>query len=313
MASGQINGSAFLATDTDKTNGILIPTVVQMSRDMLDYWLNMTCLYDPYWTPTDDKVTLPICMFHVKKETITRTVETSKKRVILYEPRNDNALDPKDATKIRSGVMQTIVDNAVKQPVTYQLEVIVPFLPTGRYITDGINAFRDIGSGIGQIVGGDGYETVRYWESVLAGTHSILKLAEQTINTSNRLPMPDTDGASYINMNSLEAMADSCRVLCMKRWTGFDYKYAMITGMVPDKQPTEDDVFRATITLQEMPVLEMFIPKEKRINKSKRNWSIVPTMLVQGAASEVLMKMTMVEKETGINSAKVFDRLMGKV
>jgi len=57
MMSGgaQINGGAMLATDNDKANGILIPTVLQMTKDALAFWTNMICLYDPYWTPEEGK------------------------------------------------------------------------------------------------------------------------------------------------------------------------------------------------------------------------------------------------------------------
>jgi len=73
---GQVNGSAFYgATKDDLSKGILIPTVLQMTKDAVAFWTHMTCLYDPYWTPENGKITLPICMFSVKKIVPTRTVE----------------------------------------------------------------------------------------------------------------------------------------------------------------------------------------------------------------------------------------------
>jgi hypothetical protein len=75
MAGGPINGSL---------TGVVIPTILQMATDALNYFTSMTCLYDRYWSPDPNKITLPICTFHVKKIVPTFTTETSKRRVIMY-------------------------------------------------------------------------------------------------------------------------------------------------------------------------------------------------------------------------------------
>jgi hypothetical protein len=56
-----------------------------MSTDALEYWNSLTCFYDRYWTPEPDKVTLPICTFSVTDISPVYSVETSKKRVLVYE------------------------------------------------------------------------------------------------------------------------------------------------------------------------------------------------------------------------------------
>jgi len=132
---------------------VIIPTLLQMSTDLMEYWTRLTCLYDRYWTADPDKVTLPICMFHVKKITPTRQVETSKKRVILYEAKDTTATAMADTARLP--VMQTIIDNSVRQPVTYNMEIIVPFQPIGRYITDGIKFLTDIMTSFTNMFGSD--------------------------------------------------------------------------------------------------------------------------------------------------------------
>ena len=287
MAGGPINGG-YNAADERNPNSILIPTMVQMSTDIMDYWMNMTCLYDPYHTVDGDKVTLPICMFHVKKIVPTRTIEVSKQRVILYEPQNDG----KDhRNTLRTGVMQTIVDNAVKQPTTYNMEIIVPFQPIGKYYSMGVRFIRDIISGIGEFAGA----VNRDWESWFAGATAITSLANQIAVPVSKLA--GMDGSAYININSLEAMADSCRMLCMKMWTGFDYKFVMITGMSYDKQPNEDDVVRATLNLQEMPVLEIFKNTHRSIDSSRKNWAAKALGATYNTLLEPLTGMTGVKKQ----------------
>jgi hypothetical protein len=58
------------------------------------------------------------------------------------------------------------------------------------------------------------------------------------------------ENVAQMNKNSLEAMAESARVLTMKMWTGWHYKYVVITGLTIEKSPVEDSVFRATLQLQ---------------------------------------------------------------
>jgi hypothetical protein len=97
-------------------------------------------------------------------------------------------------------------------------------------------------------------------------------------------------------MNSLEAMADSCRTLCMKMWTGHDYKFVMITGMTYDKDPKEDGVFRASLSLQEVPVLEVTKPKAPKPPDIKRNWAVTAITATQGALISPLVALTGVKK-----------------
>jgi hypothetical protein len=55
-------------------------------------------------------------------------------------------------------------------------------------------------------------------------------------------------------------MAESGHILRMKLWTGYNYKYVMLTGLTTDKRPTEDDVFRVSMALREIPVLNVTKP-----------------------------------------------------
>jgi len=306
--AGLLPGGAAAASAAGRKNnpnepvnctGIIVPTVLQMAADVLNYWTSVTCLYDRYWEASADKVTLPVCMFHVKKITPAYTVETSKKRVILYEPQQDGKFDTaKAADQMRRGIMQTVVDNAVKQPTTYNMEVIVPFQPIGRYVSEGVKTVTDMVTAIADLFGSSlpgGFAD--WWEGVFSSVFSFVKTAGQAADFAGKLP--DMNGVSYINVNSLEAMAESCRTLCMKMWTGFEYKYVMITGMTHDKQPAEDDVFRATLTLQEMPVLAISRPDNPEASEIKRNWAVTAISATQGALVSPLIAWTRVKEKAG--------------
>jgi hypothetical protein len=278
--------------DPANFTGIIIPTVLQTAADVLNYWTSLTCLYDRYWTADPDKVTLPVCMFHVTKIQPVYTVETSKKRVILYEPQGDENLTAKQmADQLRENVMRSVIENSVKQPTTYTVEAIVPFQPVGRYITEGIKTVSDMIAGFSDLLGGSGFSNI--WEGILSSVFSFMKTANTAVEFAGKLP--GMDGVSYINMNSLEAMAESCRTLCMKMWTGYNYKFVQITNMTPSKDGKEDDVFRVTMTLQEKPVLAVSKPRNKTKHEVNKNWAVTAISAMQSAAVAPLIALTNVK------------------
>jgi hypothetical protein len=131
MAGGMLNSR--VAEKEGDPVGIMVPTVLNISRDELAYWQNITYLYNRDWYIEQDRVTLPFCFFHIMKMSEDWQNETSKKRVILYEPASEKDSGEDASNPVRVGVMQTIVDNIVLQPKTYRIEAIVPFQPVGRY------------------------------------------------------------------------------------------------------------------------------------------------------------------------------------
>jgi hypothetical protein len=280
------------AVEPDVT-GIIVPTVLQISSDILAWFTSMTCLYDRYWREEQERVTLPIAMFHVKKISEVWQTETSKKRVIMYEPPSSKPADNKLSDGLRTGVMQTVVDNIVRQPKTYQMEIIVPSQPVGRYIGEGIESSLAVINGIMGLFGDDVKGVADIVSSVFSAGSAILSMVRTAAEMAGKLP--NRDGVSFINKNSLEAMADSSRILTMKMWTGYEYKYVAITGMTLDKQPQEDDVFRGTLQLQEMPILTMTVPDKKKSFDIDRNWAASAVLTVYRALSRPLVWITQVE------------------
>jgi hypothetical protein len=290
MPGGPINGSG------DGANGIIIPTTMQIPADVLSYWTSLTCLYDRYWTAEDGIVTLPIALFHVKKISTVISKEVSKKRVILYEPGKE--LDPQDASDpLREGVMQTIVDNIVRQPKQYNLEIIIPFQPIGRYVAEGVKTVSDMVSGFASLFGPEDSAFIQAWEGSFAAITSVVEAAGKIADLAGKLP--GMDGVSYINLNSLEAMADAERTVCMKMWTGYDYKFVTITGFSYEKNPLEDGVFRGTLQLQEVPVMQITKPSSTKPNEINRNWAVAAISAVQGTLVAPLLVITNVKDAAG--------------
>jgi hypothetical protein len=310
VASGA-SGAIGSAADDRTYTGIIVPTMLQMASDALSYWTSLTCLYDRYWVAEDETVTLPVAMFHVKKISTTITKEVSKKRVILFEPEgNLTAADMADP--IREGVIQTVVDNIVRNPKQYDLEVIIPFQPVGRYVAEGVKTIPDMVSGFSGLLGGDtpgGFTD--WWEGIFSSVFALVKTANTAAEFTGKLP--DMDGVSYINMNSLEAMADSERVLCMKMWTGYDYKFVTVTNFRHEKNPQENNVFRGTLQLQEIPVLQITRPSSMQSNVVNRNWAVKAVAAVQGALTRPLLWLTQIEEAANATNTggQVIKQMLG--
>jgi hypothetical protein len=287
--------------------GIVVPTTLQLAADTVNWFTSLTCLYDRYWEPTSDVVTLPIAFMHMTKFSKVITKETSKKRVILYEPSRE-LVPVSMEERMREGAMQTIVDNVVKQPNQYNIEAIVPFQPIGRYFTEGFSTLNNLLSFSAELVGNTmrGNSPSSNWDvslndavmAVLTGVQGALKLANSAVNTMGQYS--GMNGMNQINKNSLDRMAESPRVLCMKTWNGYEYKFVEITQYTDDKRPTEDDVYRVSMQAQEMPILQVTKPEVLPVSVPQNN---IAVRLVTWAFNKItapLMELTRVKEAAGV-------------
>jgi hypothetical protein len=271
-----------------------VPTILQLSADALSYWTSMTCLYDPYWSATE-KMTLPVCMFHVTSVVETWSNDISRKRVILYEEPGSVA----DMSKpLRKSAVETIADNIVKNPKTYAIEAVAPYAPVGRYVSDGVKGFAETLLFLAEVASSDPSHRdaiIGAVDAAMGAVKGMLGAAEKTLNVVNSFT---EGGAGTLNKNSLEAMADSGRTLCMKMWTGYDYKYVAITGLAIHKKPTEDDVFRVAMQLSEVPVLSVTEPTDLQdAGRPSRTATERVIGAMHGALAEPIIGMTGVRAE----------------
>jgi hypothetical protein len=295
--SGIVNGSGLYGKEALEQNPaatIIVPTMLQMASDALDSFTHITCFYNKYWYDRADMMTLPICFFHVNKIREVMSMTTSEQRLILYEPQKREQLSASElADPVRQGAMQTIVDNVVKQPKTYEMEVTLPFLPVSQQFVRTGNDLIQVIAGFIDVFGGD--STV--YTNIFAGVTAVFKTVQQMADVITKFP--DTDDAVFLNRNSLEAMFDSQKVVCMKMWSGYQYKYVLITGCTIEKRPAEDGVFRATLQLKELPVLTITPPNAGAPAKINRNWAATAVRAMQGTLTWPMYKLTGVQKEAG--------------
>jgi hypothetical protein len=260
MTGGFINGGG-----EDKESGaVLVRTVLNIERDLMQYWQGTTCLFNKWWFPEPDRKTLPFCTFHITSYSETQSATKSTKRVILYEPPEEERGAAADITDVfRPGVMQTIADNIVIQPKTYKMSVVVPFMPFGSFAKMGAAAVESeqIMSLFSEVLDESSQLLVaQRMEPLLAQTRSVRGALEDSVLARQESESGLTELISperMINKNSLDAMFESGKLLAFKTWMGTECKYVVIDEVSAEKRGLEDDVWRVSLSLSEMPVLSL--------------------------------------------------------
>jgi hypothetical protein len=300
--------SSFFAERSSGNNkAIILPTVLRVTTEEIQYWTNITCFYDKNWQFDPTLSTVPISFMHITSVTEIISAQGAEKRVILYEA-------PESSTKagfapVRShpsseNNLRVIMDNVIVQPKQYQMEVIIPDSLIGPFHKQGLARLEALISHVSQTLNDS-------WALKLIG--STLRYVQVAIGVvekvSNMIDLLQ-GGSSYassaqiatINKNSLQAMASRGHVILFKKWTGFDYSYGIITKVDISKKPSEDGVYRGSITFQETPIL----------NISQKNVSHVIGGAITTNAARVVnlalafpfLKLTGVMEEAGAPGSK---------
>jgi hypothetical protein len=282
--NGGVPGYIKLGDNVRELSGILIPTLIQTSADLLEYISSLTCLYDVNWVPEFGRVTLPISMFHVTGIHEIGKTNVSTKRVILYEPQSSDSAAVQ-ANQVRPSVLRAITDNAVRDPKQYTLDIVLPFSPVDR----SMESFAGMVGGALTIFSSMlGLDTFSDYVSQYLGTayQYSVGLVNDALQILNQLP--SSNDFAYLNKNSLDSMWEKTHFLVMKMWTGLDYKFVLITDIDISKKPTEDDVFRGSLRVQEMPVL--------CVNKPSGSTTASIPNPVEAPLSGILAKVTGVDQ-----------------
>lgn len=271
-AGGPINGSGFYGKNALKSNPaatIIVPTVVQMASDTLQMFSGLTCLYNKNWFNRQDMVSLPLAFFYIKDIEEVLSLELSTKRIMIYDPQlaTEDATAAALASKLRPGVQEVVADNSVIKPKTYQLQIVLPFKLGAGLLTRQFNDLTSMFDAFGEIFSGK--TTIQPY---FAAAQGAISLGNTALTAMAKLP-GGSSSATYINKNSLEAMFLSQNIVTFKMWTGYDYKYVMITDLQFKKMGAEDDVFRATMRLTEVPVLTINPANNVQVSGFDRGWA----------------------------------------
>lgn len=247
-----------IASSADKENGSPLTFITGLKYDtnVVKALNNLTFLYDPNWEYESQNPTYPIAFFYVKKQTEDMASETSQKPMLFYNTEGD------DTDGVKAGLMNIVADNIIIKPKVYKLDVLVPmnmdtFFSGGYFNINNVvntNAFM-FSSGANQ-----GNKQLPSVMNIASKTMGILRtlftaLYGTEISASSIFTML-CQQQDY-NKNSIEYMWRNRRILKLKMWTGWQFKYLVIQNFEVTKDGENGSFFEGTLTCQEMPIITL--------------------------------------------------------
>lgn len=241
-------------------NSMRFITGIEYSKSALMALNSITFIFDPNWeVGNSDVPTFPVCFFQVKNIHEVMEADISQKTALFY---NDNSM--LSSSGLKGAMTNVVADNIVIKPKQYKMDIIIPFdilkVLTSQY---GVTSFSSVAN---TIVSGSGrsdllFNKFQSYANMVTPVYTILENLIKSLLISNNLNVNLKDfinnvmGTPDYNKNSLEAMWLNRGILKMKMWNGWRYKYVAITGLDISKEPTEKDVYEASLTVQEVPIL----------------------------------------------------------
>lgn len=242
-------------------NPVTVITGVRYGADVVQTFNNMTFMYDPNWEYEAGNPTYPISFFFVKSMTESMTSDISAKPLLFYNSASEN----NDGTK--SGLLNIISDNIVTKPKIYKLDVIIPanenLFQNARLNSQGNNVMSMIGASFSS--GREGSQVMNVASTIMS---YVTMLTSQTQNILDALLTGLYGSAISVtsilnallsqqdyNKASLEYMWRNRRILKLKMWNGWKFKYLVIQNLEVTKTGELGDYYEATLICQEVPIL----------------------------------------------------------
>lgn len=242
---------------SDETYPLLIQTMLRVEENVFKRLNNIVYLYDPSWVLSSDPDladTLPFAIFYVVNEEVRQTQSVSKKRLILY----NSTASEKDNADFTRGVISVVADNVVNEPTVHRLECIVPFNPLTVMLDGTVSSASTVLDYASASTGGVLKDTVNVIKAVLDSAVFVSNSLTSVLNW-----LPTEKGSDFnllktaqdVNRKSILAMARRRAFVVYKAWQDWQVKSVVITDATFKKEGTEDNVFRASLELQELPIL----------------------------------------------------------
>ena len=272
-------------------------TGVQYAKSMLKALNSITFIFDPNWKiGNTDVPTFPVCFFHVKNQHEIMESEISQKTLLFY---NDSSEQP--LTGLQGAMTNVVADNIVVKPKTYKLDIMIPFalsaLLTDNYMLSSINGVSTtLATGMAKT--SSGLNKFQGYTNYVVTAYEILKtliINQLTVsyNTNAQTVVDTIVSTPDYNKNSLEMMWRNRSILKMKVWNSWKYKYVAITNLDISKEPTEDNVYEATMTVQEVPIMTF-----KKKKEAGQPTSVYNNKLLENSGNKVITWLN--EKETKV-------------
>lgn len=247
-----LDTQAQLAMAGKDQNPITVITGIRYNANLVKTFNNITFIYDPNWEYEAGNPTYPIAFFYVKSMTEGMTSDISSKPMLFYNSESSAT----DGTK--AGLLNIISDNLVIKPKVYKLEVIIPansstFKNSALNVADVANVWNFLSSHdsetsktlsqVTQVVN----VSFGIIESLLKGLYGTAVSVSSICN----MLLQQQD----YNKSSIEYMWRNRRILKLKMWNGWKFKYLVIQDFECNKTGEDGDFYVGTITCQEVPIL----------------------------------------------------------
>ena len=236
-----------------KVQPITVITGLRYKTSLVKVFNNLTFLYDPNWEYQQGEPTYPIAFFYVKSMTEQMSSDISQKPMLFY----NTAGDSNNSTK--GGLMNIVADNIVLKPKVYKLDIIIPAngstLKNSSFSFDAITNVNGFLFSNGEFKGSTGLDiasrivniSLDILETLFKGLYGASVSASSICN----MLLQQQD----YNKASIEYMWSSRRILKLKLWNGWKFKYLVIKDFDVTKVGENGDFYEGTLTCQEVPIL----------------------------------------------------------
>ena len=236
-----------------KVQPITVVTGLRYNTSLVKIFNNLTFLYDPNWEYQQGEPTYPIAFFYVKSMTEQMSSDVSQKPMLFY----NTAGDSNDSTK--GGLMNIVADNVVLKPKVYKLDIIIPAngstLKNSSFSFDAITNVNGFLFSNGEFMGGTGLNLASRIVNISLGVlETLFKGLYGTSVSASTICNMLLQQQDY-NKASIEYMWSNRRILKLKLWNGWKFKYLIIKDFDVTKTGENGDFYEGTLTCQEVPIL----------------------------------------------------------
>lgn len=236
-----------------KVQPITVVTGLRYNTSLVKIFNNLTFLYDPNWEYQQGEPTYPIAFFYVKSMTEQMSSDVSQKPMLFY----NTAGDSNDSTK--GGLMNIVADNVVLKPKVYKLDIIIPAngstLKNSSFSFDAITNVNGFLFSNGEFMGGTGLNLASRIVNISLGVlETLFKGLYGTSVSASSICNMLLQQQDY-NKASIEYMWSNRRILKLKLWNGWKFKYLIIKDFDVTKIGENGDFYEGTLTCQEVPIL----------------------------------------------------------
>lgn len=245
--------SELSALNKKNVSPLTVITGIKYDASLIKAFNNVTFAYDPNWKYEQGNPTYPISFFYVKSMTEQMSSDVSQKPMLFY----DTVADGNDATK--GGLMNIVADNIINKPKEYKLDIIIP--ANDNTFKNNSFSFESRTEINGFIFSNSSFKgstalstTARVVDISFGIVETLIKALYGTSISATSILNTILQQQDY-NKASLEFMWSNRRIIKLKLWNGWNFKYLAIKSLDITKTGENGDFYEGSLTCQEVPIL----------------------------------------------------------